>query len=209
MDIADVYILILHGIPSEDIPAEKEHLNTISKFRLYETSKLSLKNISRETGINFFTIRKLYRAFQDDKDGFPFGIGKPKISRSRKIESIILDFLRAGFTKKEVASKFGFCTKNIPYMIGETTIPHGCSNFRSKYSNERKLHNIFIATFAGYSIDSFSKRLTFSNLKDDTGNLISRNIMLPLTNELKAINLEIGDIILLSACNLIFSKYFN
>lgn len=81
LDLVDAYTLVLHGIPIEEIPVSEHYAAIIKRFRPFETRKESAEEISRISRLRKSYISKLKKAYQDNANGFPFGINLPKSKR--------------------------------------------------------------------------------------------------------------------------------
>ena len=81
LDLVDAYILVLHGIPIEEIPVSEHYAAIIRKFRPFETRNESIEEISRVSHLRKSYALKLRKAYKDNANGFPFGINLPKDKR--------------------------------------------------------------------------------------------------------------------------------
>jgi hypothetical protein len=81
LDLVDAYTLVLHGIPIEEIPVSEHDAAVIKRFRPFETRKESAEEISRISRLRKSYVSRLKKAYQNNANGFPFGINLPKSKR--------------------------------------------------------------------------------------------------------------------------------
>jgi hypothetical protein len=81
LDLVDAYTLVLHGIPIEEIPVSEHYAAIIKRFRPFETRKESAEEISRISRLRKSYVLKLKKVYNDNANGFPFGINLPKSPR--------------------------------------------------------------------------------------------------------------------------------